>query len=60
MIEAAKHRIYISGWAFAPELFLSRGPNGHRIDYMLEEKAKQGRKFFLLNIKREFHFYFKG
>ncbi|TID12980.1 hypothetical protein CANINC_005079 [Pichia inconspicua] len=50
-IEMAKDVIYIHDWWLSPELYLRRPANGNqdwRIDRLLEKKAKQGVKIFVI------------
>lgn len=50
-IEMARDVIYIHDWWLSPELYLRRPANGNqdwRIDRLLEKKAKQGVKIFVI------------
>lgn len=50
-IEMAKDVIYIHDWWLSPELYLRRPANGNqnwRIDRLLEKKANQGVKIFII------------
>lgn len=50
-IEMAKDVIYIHDWWLSPELYLRRPANGnqdYRIDRLLERKARQGVKIFII------------
>ncbi|XP_054823737.1 LOW QUALITY PROTEIN: phospholipase D zeta 2-like [Prosopis cineraria] len=53
-IQEAKSEILITGWWLCPELYLKRPFHSHssfRLDALLEEKAKQGVKIYVLLYK---------
>uniref|UniRef100_A0A7N0VHI7 phospholipase D n=1 Tax=Kalanchoe fedtschenkoi TaxID=63787 RepID=A0A7N0VHI7_KALFE len=53
-IEAAKSKIFITGWWLCPELYLRRPFQNHassRLDSLLEAKAKQGVQIYILLYK---------
>ncbi|CAK9166850.1 unnamed protein product [Ilex paraguariensis] len=53
-IESAKSEIYITGWWLCPEVYLRRPFHSHgstRLDALLETKAKEGVKIYILLYK---------
>ncbi|KAG6599213.1 Phospholipase D zeta 2, partial [Cucurbita argyrosperma subsp. sororia] len=53
-IEAAKSEIFITGWWLCPELYMRRPFHNHsssRLDALLETKAKEGVKIYILMYK---------
>ncbi|CAI9103469.1 OLC1v1001952C1 [Oldenlandia corymbosa var. corymbosa] len=53
-VEKAKSEIFITGWWLCPELYLRRPFNSHsssRLDSLLEAKAKEGVKIYILLYK---------
>lgn len=53
-IQSAREEIYLHGWWISPELFLIRPPSAHphmRLDRLLQKKAKEGVKIYILIFK---------
>ncbi|XP_060083153.1 phospholipase D1-like [Ylistrum balloti] len=52
-LESAKEEIYITDWWLSPQVYLKRPADGNtwRLDILLERKAKQGVKIFILLYK---------